>query len=238
MQIIKTFTLRFFKLIMYTTNTIDVHLNKRKNLSFIINPISATGNMFFFFLNVKVRIYKSIFFLYYALINKCKLVTFFFLLNQIFIIFCFIISVSAKLYIWQDLSNSTVGMFILAALLGIILILLVFIYWEVSDRFRLYIAQRPVRRVVSSFRQVPYPVQDRTNFTDGTCKICLTEFKQTEYVRLLPCSHVYHHGCIYNWMITNMTCPECRHDYSHLSVWIIFNWCNNIFWIIGTIVII
>ncbi|KAK9667825.1 hypothetical protein RND81_13G013200 [Saponaria officinalis] len=43
------------------------------------------------------------------------------------------------------------------------------------------------------------------------CLICLGEFFENDYLRLLPkCSHAFHVNCIDTWLKTHSTCPLCR----------------------------
>ncbi|ERN01007.1 putative RING-H2 finger protein ATL49 [Amborella trichopoda] len=43
------------------------------------------------------------------------------------------------------------------------------------------------------------------------CAICLSEFKQSDSLRLLPnCTHAFHAHCIDAWLTANSTCPLCR----------------------------
>ncbi|XP_047391152.1 E3 ubiquitin-protein ligase RLIM-like [Sciurus carolinensis] len=44
------------------------------------------------------------------------------------------------------------------------------------------------------------------------CSICLTEFKESNKIRILPCSHEYHIHCIDRWLSENSTCPVCRRE--------------------------
>ncbi|KAM0282560.1 hypothetical protein ACHAQH_002928 [Verticillium albo-atrum] len=45
------------------------------------------------------------------------------------------------------------------------------------------------------------------------CTICAEDFNVGEDVRVLPCSHKYHPGCIDPWLVNvSGTCPLCRHD--------------------------
>ncbi|XP_073154098.1 RING-H2 finger protein ATL57-like [Henckelia pumila] len=43
------------------------------------------------------------------------------------------------------------------------------------------------------------------------CPICLTEFRGTESVKMIPyCGHVFHPGCIDTWLESQVSCPLCR----------------------------
>lgn len=45
------------------------------------------------------------------------------------------------------------------------------------------------------------------------CPICLAEFVEGERVRVLPeCSHSFHAECIDTWLLSNPSCPSCRHS--------------------------
>lgn len=59
------------------------------------------------------------------------------------------------------------------------------------------------------------------------CSVCFSElhkgllysfiekviiFKTDEEVRKLPCSHIFHDGCLMPWLLRNTTCPNCRHN--------------------------
>lgn len=49
--------------------------------------------------------------------------------------------------------------------------------------------------------------------SDGTCSICLSEFKDGEAIRLLPdCLHTFHVPCIDTWLVSHSSCPLCRAD--------------------------
>ena len=40
------------------------------------------------------------------------------------------------------------------------------------------------------------------------CTLCKKYFKENEEVTILPCGHVFHKNCVYNWFINNKKCPE------------------------------
>ncbi|PON47350.1 Zinc finger transcription factor [Trema orientale] len=43
------------------------------------------------------------------------------------------------------------------------------------------------------------------------CAVCLSEFEDSETLRLLPkCDHVFHPDCIDAWLASHVTCPVCR----------------------------
>ncbi|XP_045468005.1 E3 ubiquitin-protein ligase Iruka [Harmonia axyridis] len=44
------------------------------------------------------------------------------------------------------------------------------------------------------------------------CSVCWEDFILNEDVRQLPCSHVYHDGCIRPWLELHGTCPICRQN--------------------------
>ncbi|XP_026396950.1 RING-H2 finger protein ATL78-like [Papaver somniferum] len=47
---------------------------------------------------------------------------------------------------------------------------------------------------------------------DTECVICLSEFAQSERIRILPkCNHGFHIKCIGKWLSSQSTCPTCRH---------------------------
>ena len=54
------------------------------------------------------------------------------------------------------------------------------------------------------------PKEDEVWATD--CAVCLAEFGQEEEVRELPCEHIFHHDCIFDWFMKakSAACPLCR----------------------------
>lgn len=42
------------------------------------------------------------------------------------------------------------------------------------------------------------------------CMVCMEEVMSGSYLTRMPCSHVYHFGCIFRWLHNNHTCPLCR----------------------------
>jgi len=44
------------------------------------------------------------------------------------------------------------------------------------------------------------------------CIVCLEDFEVQEELRVLPCCHRFHRGCIDVWLARNRHCPICKHD--------------------------
>lgn len=44
------------------------------------------------------------------------------------------------------------------------------------------------------------------------CAICQEAFATGETFRMLPCTHIYHIGCIDRWLATSRDCPMCKAD--------------------------
>lgn len=45
------------------------------------------------------------------------------------------------------------------------------------------------------------------------CPLCLGEFMDGEKLRVLPeCCHSFHADCIDAWLVSNPSCPSCRHS--------------------------
>ncbi|XP_051267637.1 E3 ubiquitin-protein ligase RNF165 isoform X2 [Dicentrarchus labrax] len=47
---------------------------------------------------------------------------------------------------------------------------------------------------------------------DEKCTICLSMLEDGEDVRRLPCMHLFHQGCVDQWLATSRKCPICRVD--------------------------
>ncbi|XP_041003963.1 uncharacterized protein LOC121249320 [Juglans microcarpa x Juglans regia] len=50
------------------------------------------------------------------------------------------------------------------------------------------------------------------------CAICLQELQAGTEAALLPCSHVYHLGCILAWFLCGDNCPLCRFRVVHWNL--------------------
>ena len=45
-----------------------------------------------------------------------------------------------------------------------------------------------------------------------SCCICLNDVQKGEETVLLPCGHMFHWNCCFNWLKNNNTCPMCRFE--------------------------
>lgn len=54
-----------------------------------------------------------------------------------------------------------------------------------------------------------YSAKGKSKILD--CAVCLAEFEENDYIRLLPiCSHSFHVDCIDIWLRSHANCPLCR----------------------------
>ncbi|KAG0242016.1 hypothetical protein BGW41_004999 [Actinomortierella wolfii] len=47
---------------------------------------------------------------------------------------------------------------------------------------------------------------------EATCAICLGDYQPKEPIRFLPCQHHFHLECVDQWLLTDKSCPLCKHD--------------------------
>ncbi|KAK7278585.1 hypothetical protein RJT34_23617 [Clitoria ternatea] len=53
----------------------------------------------------------------------------------------------------------------------------------------------------------------KNDSTSRSCSICLADYKDSEWLRLLPdCGHFFHKECIDMWLRLNLSCPMCRNS--------------------------
>lgn len=61
-------------------------------------------------------------------------------------------------------------------------------------------------------RTLSYKYTKEKNLFEEKCTICLCEYDQYDYVRRLPCMHLFHIQCVDKWLIQSKRCPICRID--------------------------
>uniref|UniRef100_A0A7N0U881 RING-type domain-containing protein n=1 Tax=Kalanchoe fedtschenkoi TaxID=63787 RepID=A0A7N0U881_KALFE len=47
---------------------------------------------------------------------------------------------------------------------------------------------------------------------DAVCAICLGKYEDNDELRELACLHLYHKGCVDQWLKVHAACPYCRHQ--------------------------
>ena len=55
-------------------------------------------------------------------------------------------------------------------------------------------------------------VQAASDPTLARCPVCLCDLESGECCRRLPCLHMFHKGCIDDWLKRNRSCPVCKTD--------------------------
>ncbi|EGT52722.1 hypothetical protein CAEBREN_08937 [Caenorhabditis brenneri] len=46
----------------------------------------------------------------------------------------------------------------------------------------------------------------------ASCAICFEDLRQSDKISALVCGHIYHHGCIAQWIAAKRQCPSCRRN--------------------------
>jgi hypothetical protein len=54
--------------------------------------------------------------------------------------------------------------------------------------------------------------QEEQEVEKETCRICLNDYENQEWVRRLQCMHLFHKNCVDQWLQMNKQCPLCRVD--------------------------
>uniref|UniRef100_A0A8C1YI13 Ring finger protein 150b n=2 Tax=Cyprinus carpio TaxID=7962 RepID=A0A8C1YI13_CYPCA len=55
--------------------------------------------------------------------------------------------------------------------------------------------------------------RDRNQETESdfdNCAVCIEGYKPNDVVRILPCRHLFHKGCVDPWLVDHRTCPMCK----------------------------
>ncbi|KAJ6800752.1 E3 ubiquitin-protein ligase [Iris pallida] len=64
------------------------------------------------------------------------------------------------------------------------------------------------------FKAVPDSKDHGHGSENSECCICLAKYRDKEEVRQLPCSHVFHQGCVDQWLRIISCCPLCKKELS------------------------
>ncbi|CAF1070017.1 unnamed protein product [Adineta steineri] len=63
-----------------------------------------------------------------------------------------------------------------------------------------------------SYRYKTITTTDTSLSKQTDCVICMSQFRNSQRIRVLPCQHEYHSKCISRWFTMNSSCPICRRD--------------------------
>lgn len=68
---------------------------------------------------------------------------------------------------------------------------------------------------INSYQTFPYAkdnvVMTITNDHDTVCSICISDYVESEILRIMPqCRHYFHRDCVDQWLKVNGSCPICR----------------------------
>eukprot|EP00930_Biecheleria_cincta_P056633 TRINITY_DN42711_c0_g1_i1.p1 TRINITY_DN42711_c0_g1~~TRINITY_DN42711_c0_g1_i1.p1 ORF type:complete len:425 (-),score=64.26 TRINITY_DN42711_c0_g1_i1:278-1552(-) len=63
---------------------------------------------------------------------------------------------------------------------------------------------------LSEIESFNWPPADSSVTQQQTCMVCLCEFQIADTCRRLPCNHVFHQGCIDEWLQRCTDCPICK----------------------------
>eukprot|EP00127_Corallochytrium_limacisporum_P005523 Clim_evm40s207 gene=Clim_evmTU40s207 len=66
------------------------------------------------------------------------------------------------------------------------------------------------REQVEALPQRPYPPSGDNIRECHACSVCLEEYTTGGEVKIMPCGHFYHPGCIEQWLSLHNSCPTCR----------------------------
>ncbi|KAK7292737.1 hypothetical protein RJT34_15589 [Clitoria ternatea] len=94
---------------------------------------------------------------------------------------------------------------------GIVLPRVIFVAEDDDDeRHRSDVVSGLDLNVINSYPKFPY---SKDGGYDGTCSICLCEYKDSEMLRMMPeCRHHFHLCCLDSWLKLNGSCPVCRNS--------------------------
>ncbi|XP_054261350.1 E3 ubiquitin-protein ligase goliath-like isoform X7 [Macrosteles quadrilineatus] len=116
------------------------------------------------------------------------------------------------------LVEMTSVLFVSISFVVLMLISLAWLVFYYVQRFRyIHAKDRLSRRLCSAAKKalskIPTKHIKLDDKGDGECcAICIEPYRTTEVVRILPCRHEFHRGCIDPWLVEHRTCPMCKMD--------------------------
>ncbi|EGR32950.1 ring finger lim domain interacting, partial [Ichthyophthirius multifiliis] len=67
--------------------------------------------------------------------------------------------------------------------------------------------------IIYTRRKIRNKQDKNANFSTKTsCSICINDYSEGEYIKILPCSHQFHKNCIDKWFQDNSNCVVCKQN--------------------------
>ena len=77
--------------------------------------------------------------------------------------------------------------------------------YQESSQFRSYMTDNTKNQIEKVCKNDIYGENYRQY---SMCSLCKTNFGTGQEITILPCGHLFHKSCVYNWFISNKNCPE------------------------------
>ncbi|XP_017576597.2 RING finger protein 150 [Pygocentrus nattereri] len=119
----------------------------------------------------------------------------------------------------QKFVSRTSVVFVSISFIILMIISLAWLVFYYIQRFRYANARdRNQRRLGDAAKKAISQLQVRTirkgdQETESdfdNCAVCIESYKPNDVVRILPCRHLFHKGCVDPWLVDHRTCPMCK----------------------------
>ncbi|XP_050434290.1 E3 ubiquitin-protein ligase goliath isoform X2 [Adelges cooleyi] len=117
--------------------------------------------------------------------------------------------------------NRTSVLFVSISFIVLMVISLAWLVFYYIQRFRYIHAKdqlsrrlcNAAKKALSKIPTKHIKMDDKEIIGDGDCcAVCIEPYKPSEVVRILPCRHEFHKGCVDPWLLEHRTCPMCKMD--------------------------
>ncbi|KAL7859077.1 hypothetical protein SRHO_G00142240 [Serrasalmus rhombeus] len=118
----------------------------------------------------------------------------------------------------QKFVSRTSVVFVSISFIILMIISLAWLVFYYIQRFRYANARDRNRRLGDAAKKAISQLQVRTirkgdQETESdfdNCAVCIESYKPNDVVRILPCRHLFHKGCVDPWLVDHRTCPMCK----------------------------
>lgn len=69
-----------------------------------------------------------------------------------------------------------------------------------------------ISHATATLTQQATGVKDPGGQAEPSCVVCCESIEEGDNVRVLPCLHRFHIGCVDQWLVRSRTCPVCKQD--------------------------